>query len=88
MSWTTYGAIFFILWWLTFFAVLPIGLHTQDDDKDVVLGTVSSEPSGPHVLRAAFRATVVALVIFGLFYTATGFLGLGLDDIPKIIPED
>ena len=53
MSWVSdRRALFFILWWLVLFAVLPFGLKTQDDDGDVTLGTVSSAPRGPHMLRA------------------------------------
>lgn len=44
-------AVYFIIWWMTLFAVLPIGLRTQADDNDVVLGTV---PSAPTRFRAAF----------------------------------
>jgi predicted secreted protein len=46
MSWVTYFAIYFIVWWITLFAVLPFGLKTQDENEDVTLGTVSSAPRG------------------------------------------
>ena len=52
MSWVSIAAIFFIIWWLVLFATLPFGLKSQDDDQDVTLGTVSSAPKGPHILRA------------------------------------
>ena len=87
MSWVSIAAIFFIIWWLVLFATLPFGLKTQDDDQDVTLGTVSSAPKGPHMLRAAIRTTIVSLLIFGIFYVLTKVLGLGIDDIPRIIPE-
>ena len=38
-------AVYFIVWWLTLFAVLPIGLRTQAEDNEVVLGTVPSAPA-------------------------------------------
>ena len=47
----------FIMWWLVLFAILPFGLRTQDEDEDVTLGTVSSAPRGPHMLRAVVRTT-------------------------------
>ena len=87
MSWVSIAAIFFIIWWLVLFATLPFGLKTQDDDQDVTLGTVSSAPKGPHMLRAVIRTTIVSLVIFGIFYVLTKVLGLGIDDIPRIVPE-
>ncbi len=69
------------------FATLPFGLKTQDDDQDVTLGTVSSAPNGPHMLRAVIRTTIVSLVIFGIFYVLTKGLGFSIDDIPRIVPE-
>ena len=63
MSWVSVAALFFILWWLVLFAILPFGLKTQDEDQDVTLGTVSSAPRGPHVLRAMVRTTIVPLVM-------------------------
>ena len=87
MSWVSVAAIFFIIWWLVLFATLPFGLKTQDDDRDVTLGTVSSAPKGPHVVRAMLRTTIVALVIFGVFYVLTKGLGFSIDDIPRIVPD-
>ncbi|HET9536070.1 MAG TPA: DUF1467 family protein [Mesorhizobium sp.] len=87
MSWVSIVAIFFIIWWTVLFAALPFGLKTQDDDGDVTLGTTSSAPRGPHILRAMLRTTVVALLIFGVFYVATKGLGYSIDDIPQIVPD-
>jgi predicted secreted protein len=87
MSWVSIVAIFFIIWWTVLFATLPFGLKTQDDDGDVTLGTTSSAPRGPHILRAMLRTTVVALLIFGAFYLVTKGLGYSIDDIPQIVPD-
>ena len=87
MTWVSVAALYFILWWLVLFAALPFGLKTQDDDEDVTLGTVSSAPKGPHVLRAFVRTTIVSALILGCFYGLTKGLGLGIDDIPKIVPD-
>lgn len=87
MTWVSVAALYFILWWLVLFATLPFSLKTQDDDEDVTLGTVSSAPKGPHMLRAFLRTTIVSALILGGFYAVTKGLGLGIDDIPRIIPE-
>ena len=87
MSWISAAAIFFIIWWLVLFAALPFSLKTQDDDGETVLGTVSSAPRGPHMLRAVIRTTIVSLLIFGIFYYVTKVLGLGIDDIPRFMPR-
>jgi predicted secreted protein len=87
MTWVSIAAIYFILWWIVLFATLPFGLKTQDEDEDVTLGTVSSAPKGPHMLRAFIRTTIVSALILGGFYGLTKGLGLGIDDIPKIVPD-
>ena len=87
MTWVSVAALYFILWWLVLFATLPFGLKTQDEEEDVTLGTVSSAPKGPHMLRAFVRTTIVSALILGGFYALTKGLGLGLDDIPRIVPD-
>jgi predicted secreted protein len=87
MNWISMIALFFVTWWLVLFAVLPFGLKTQDEDLDVTLGTVSSAPRGPHMLRAVLWTTLITAIVLGAFYGLTKGLGLGFDDIPRIVPE-
>ncbi len=87
MTWVSVAAIYFILWWVVLFATLPFGLRTQDDDDHVTLGTVSSAPRGPHMLRAFLRATIVSAILLGVAYLVTKGLDLGIDDLPRIVPE-
>lgn len=87
MTWISVAAVYFILWWLVLFATLPFGLKTQDEDEGVTLGTVSSAPKGPHMLRAVVRTTIVSAIILAGFYLLTRGLGLGIDDIPRIAPD-
>ncbi|KQZ13909.1 hypothetical protein ASD44_07350 [Mesorhizobium sp. Root554] len=87
MSWVSLTALFFVVWWTVLFAILPFGLKTQDDDSDVTLGTVSSAPRGPHMLRAVLWTTLVTIVLLGIFYGVTRGLELGIDDLPHIVPE-
>ncbi len=87
MTWISVIAVYFVLWWLVLFAMLPFGLKTQEEDGDVTLGTVSSAPKGPHMLRAVIRTTIVSAIIIAGFYGVTRGLGLGIDDIPRIVPD-
>jgi len=81
-------AVFIVLWWVVLFAVLPIGLRTQDDEQDITLGTVSSAPGkASHVVKSMIWATVVSVALFGAFYAVSTYFGIGLDDIPNIVPE-
>jgi predicted secreted protein len=86
MSWISFTALYFITWWTVLFAVLPFGLRTQDDDKDVTLGTVPSAPRGSHMRRALLLTTAVTTVIVGALYVAVHVLGYSIDDIPHFIP--
>ena len=87
VGWISAFAIYFVMWWLVLFAMLPFGLRTQDDDNAVTLGTTSSAPRGPHMGRAMLRTTVVTTVIFGALYLITQVLGYGFDDIPIVVPD-
>lgn len=87
MTWISALAVYFILWWIVLFATLPFNLRTQDDEGEVTLGTTSSAPQGRHVARAMLRATVVSLVIFAVLVIVTRYFGLGIDDLPRIVPD-
>lgn len=80
-------AIYFVIWWTALFALLPLGLRTQAEDDNVTLGTVPSAPAKPRVGLAFFRTTIVASLIFWLYYYLTQIMGFGLDDIPHFYPD-
>ncbi len=87
MSWVSFIALFFATWWLVLFVVLPFSVRTQDDDNGVTLGTVSSAPRGPHMLRAVVRTTIATALLIGAFYGLTHGLGYSLGDLPHIVPQ-
>ena len=80
-------AIYFIIWWVTLFAVLPFGVRTQDDEKDITLGTTSSAPAKVKLRKIFLLNTLVSLIVFALFCFVTIYLDLGLDDLPQIAPS-
>jgi predicted secreted protein len=80
-------AIYFIIWWTSLFAMLPFGLRTQAEEQHVVPGTVPSAPARPHMWLAFLRTTILATIIFGLFWLITVKLDFGLDDIPHFFPD-
>jgi len=87
MGWVSAVAVYFILWWLVLFATLPFSLRTQDEDGDVTLGTTASAPSGRHIGRAMLRTTIASALIFAALVVANQVFGIGIDDIPRIMPE-
>ena len=57
-------AVYFIIWWTTLFAVLPIGVRTQQEAGEVVPGTPEGAPAKFRLLRVLGINTVVATVVF------------------------
>lgn len=80
-------AIYFVIWWTVLFASIPFGLRTQEDEGQVTLGTTASAPAGSHMKRVVIRNSIAAAIIYAAFVGANQWLGWGLDDLPRIIPE-
>ena len=59
-------AIYFLIWWLVLFAVLPFGVRTQAEEGDIIEGTAHSAPMRPFILRKVLATTLVSGVIFAV----------------------
>ena len=77
-------ALYFMIWWLTLFVVLPFGVRTQGEAGDVVPGTPASAPAAPRILRIALINTVLASVVFGalLLVLSSGLVNTELPPPP------
>ncbi|MDW5317720.1 DUF1467 family protein [Rhizobium sp. PL01] len=80
-------AIYFIIWWLTLFIVLPIGLRTQAEENEVVPGSVESAPARFRALWVFLMTSVLAAVIHAIWYVLSVRMGYGLDSIPQFAPK-
>lgn len=87
MSYFSAFAVYFIFWWITLFAILPMGVKTQDEDGEVTLGTTESAPAAAKLWRKALLTTFVSGVIFAFYYVGTSVMGFSVDSIPRIVPE-
>tara|TARA_R110002124_G_scaffold63350_30_gene173301 strand:- start:6727 stop:6978 length:252 start_codon:yes stop_codon:yes gene_type:complete len=57
-------AVFFVMWWISFVAVLPIGNKSfHEAGEHVVAGSDPGAPVAPRLLRKALMATALALVL-------------------------
>lgn len=75
-------AIYFIVWWVSLFAVLPWGVRSQAESADVIPGTEPGAPVRPLLLRKVIATTVIAVLVTGLVvYLATSGV-ISLDDLP------
>ncbi|PZM16831.1 DUF1467 family protein [Rhizobium tubonense] len=80
-------AVYFVVWWITLFAILPIGMRTQEEDNEVVLGTVASAPTKFRAVRVVLLTTLVSGVIYGTWFICSNYLGINIDSIPVIVPR-
>ncbi len=65
---TTAVAIFFLIWWVVLFAVLPWGIRSQHEGGDMVPGTDPGAPAIPNLGRKLLWTTLVSLVVFAACY--------------------
>lgn len=68
MRWTSIVAIYFLFWALSFFLVLPFRLQARAGDDRRVMGQAESAPPRFSFARTCGWTTVVAAVLFGLYY--------------------
>lgn len=70
MTITAAIVLFAVIWWMTFFIVLPLRFTSQRDAGEIVPGTPASAPADHQVGRKAKITTAVAaalwLVIAGI----------------------
>ncbi len=65
---TTGIAIFFLIWWVVLFAVLPWGVRGQHESGEVSPGTDPGAPAIPKLRAKLIWTTLVSLVVFAAFY--------------------
>jgi len=61
---TTAIAIFFLIWWVVLFAVLPWGIKSQHEGDDIAPGTDPGAPAKARIGRKLVWTTVVAAAIY------------------------
>jgi predicted secreted protein len=77
------AAIYFIIWWIVLFAMLPIGVRTSEEAGEKASpGTAESAPHMPNLLPKMVATTVVSSIIFAALYAIIVHRVITLDDIP------
>lgn len=85
MSLPTAFAIYFIIWWVVLFAVLPWGVRSQHEEGAIAPG---SDPGAPVVPRLRWKliwTTIVAGVVFAAWYAVYVYRLIALDDLAAIL---
>ena len=87
MGWVSGIAVYFIIWWVVLFTMLPFGVRSQVEDENVTLGTEHGAPARHMMGRKVLLTTMVSFVVFGIFYYATIVRGYGIHNLPQIVPD-
>lgn len=81
MSLTTAIAVYFVLWWVVLFAVLPWGVRSQEESGVVAPGTDPGAPSLPRLGRKLVWTTLVSAVVFVLATALVHYRVVTLDNL-------
>ncbi len=85
-------AIYLLFWTMSLFLVLPFGVRTDEEaGAERLPGHAESAPHRFRFGQAAGRATILSLILFGLFYANYhyGWIGVGaLDWAPRAGTRD
>jgi predicted secreted protein len=85
MSLATAFAIYFIIWWVVLFAVLPWGVRSQDEDGTIIPGSDPGAPAIPRLRRKLVWTTIVAAIVFALWYVVYTYRLIALDDLVGLL---
>jgi predicted secreted protein len=85
MSLPTAIAIYFIIWWLMLFAVLPWGVRSQHESGNVAPGTDPGAPSVPYLWAKLIWTTFVAAAVFAIGYVLYRWRLVTLEDLIALV---
>ena len=83
MSISTAFAIYFLIWWITLFAVLPWGVHAQGAEG--VPGTDPGAPQLPRLVLKLVWTTAIATTIFGVGASLYIYKIVTFDDLAALM---
>ena len=82
MSWTTAAAIYFIIWWVVLFAVLPFGVRNASEAGEAVEpGHDPGAPTIPALGTKLIWTTIVASIVFAACWAVYVYRLVTLDDL-------
>ena len=82
MAWTTAAAIYFVIWWIVLFTVLPFGVRNASEAGETVEpGNDPGAPTVPALKAKLVWTTVVSAVVFGICWALYVYRVVTLDDL-------
>ncbi|MEM7690421.1 MAG: DUF1467 family protein [Pseudomonadota bacterium] len=87
MEWTSILAIYFLIWVLSAFVLLPFGVKTADEAGVAkVPGQAESAPANFRAGPLLIRATVIAIILTTAFVLNYHYGWISVDDI-DVLPK-
>jgi len=82
---TTALAIYFVLWWVVLFAVLPFGVRSQAEHGSGVAGTDPGAPILPRMAWKLLWTTLISGALFGVGMAAYRAGYLSIERLSKLM---
>jgi predicted secreted protein len=85
MSVTTAIAIYFIIWWVVLFTVLPFGVRNAAEAGETVeAGNDPGAPTVPALGRKLIWTTIVSSVVFAICWALYVYRLVSLEDLATL----
>jgi predicted secreted protein len=85
VSLSTALAIFFLIWWLVLFAVLPWGVRSQEESGAIAPGTDPGAPAIPKLKAKLVWTTLVSGFVFALCAVVYAYRQVLLDALAALM---
>jgi predicted secreted protein len=77
-------AIYFTIWWITLFAILPLGVRSHAEEGIPVPGGGDpSSPVNPNLKKKFFTTTWVSAILFAILWVILHFHLVSLPNLPS-----
>ena len=83
MAVSTAIAIYFLIWWVVLFTVLPWGIRSQGEEG--APGTDLGAPLAPRIKSKLVWTTVVATVVFAVCWVIYTYRLITIDDLAALM---
>ena len=61
--------VYVLIWWIIFFSVLPVGIHSNKETfKEKIEGIDPGAPKNPNITKKFLITTIIASIIFIVIY--------------------
>lgn len=84
-------AIYFVVWWISLFMVLPFGVRGQHEENQTLKGTEKGAPVNANIVKKFIQNSILATIIWAIIMAIIIFDLINLENIPfmdDFIPKE